>query len=89
MTLAEKVDTGIKAAVETVATLVELRKQRGLTQYDIAEKLGIGQPYVSSFERSTNPTLSMVARYGDALDVRVALSVVVGKTVITSDVTSS
>jgi transcriptional regulator with XRE-family HTH domain len=89
MTLAEKIENGTQAAVQAVAALVELRRQRGLSQYDVADLMGVGQPSVSSLERSQSPTLAQIGRYGDALGVRVALSVVVGKTVLTSDVTGT
>lgn len=88
MTLAEKIENGAQAAMNVVSALTQIRKQRGLSQLDIADLMGVTQTSVSSLERSHNPQLALIGRYGDALGVRVALSVVVGKTVLTADVTS-
>lgn len=47
--------------------LVKWRKSRGLTQADLAAKLGVTQPYVSSMERAINPAVPgppvMIALY--------------------------
>lgn len=62
----------------TVKELVELRKLRKLTQRDVAEAMGVTQPYVARIERGTEPIgLRTVAAY--ALAVRGRLSVVAEK----------
>lgn len=88
MTLAEKIETGPQAARNIVSALVMIRKQKELSQADVAELMGVTQTSVSALERSHNPQLALIGHYGDALGVRVALSIVVGKTVITADVTT-
>jgi DNA-binding XRE family transcriptional regulator len=48
--------------------LVELRRELGLTQQDVAEKLGIRQATVAAFERYDNdPKLSTIRRYAQVV----------------------
>lgn len=53
------------------AALVEARMKNGLTQADVAERLGTTQGSVSEFEtcRYPNPTLSTLRRYAMAVGV--------------------
>ena len=45
-------------------TLVDLRKQSGLTQKDVAERIGVTQPTVAEFEHyDANPRLDTILRY--------------------------
>lgn len=37
--------------------LASWRKQRGWTQMQLAEELGVSQPYVSDMERAANPSI--------------------------------
>ncbi|WP_328811833.1 helix-turn-helix domain-containing protein [Rhodococcus sp. NBC_00294] len=54
---------------EILDKLVKLRKALGLTQKDIAERLGVRQPTVSSFENeSSDPRLSTLQRYARAVE---------------------
>lgn len=47
-----------------------LRKQRGLTQEKLAEKMSISSNYLSGLERGTeNPTFDLLIRLSDALKV--------------------
>jgi transcriptional regulator with XRE-family HTH domain len=49
-------------------TLVRLRKDRGLTQEQVAERMHVSQPAVASFERIENdPKLSTIRRYAMAV----------------------
>jgi transcriptional regulator with XRE-family HTH domain len=55
-----------------LARLVEVRKARGLSQEEIADRLGLSQATISVFERVGNdPHLSTVRRYARALGVMV------------------
>lgn len=55
-----------------MATLVRLRKEKGLTQGQIAEMIGVDQTTVSRFEQAdSNPQLSMIRRYARAVGARV------------------
>ena len=47
--------------------LAELRKHRGRTQAELAEALGVEQPSVSRAEHSTDPQLSTLRQYVEAL----------------------
>jgi len=48
----------------------ELRKRRGLSQEEIAEKAETSPNYVSRMERGTeNPTLDMLIKLSEALEV--------------------
>ena len=50
----------------------ELRKNRHLTQDQLAEKVGINPKYVSSIERGKeNPTLDTFINIADSLDVNI------------------
>ncbi|WP_379554190.1 helix-turn-helix domain-containing protein [Qipengyuania sp. DGS5-3] len=47
-----------------------IRKQRGLTQEQLAEKSGFSQQYVSDLERGKrNPTIVTIYEIAQALDV--------------------
>ncbi|WP_223190848.1 helix-turn-helix domain-containing protein [Nonomuraea terrae] len=64
------------AAVERdmrlIETLVGLRKQLGLTQSDVAERMRRSQPAVSDFERvGGDPRMSTIRRYALAIGAEV------------------
>ncbi len=47
----------------------QLRKARGLTQYDLADELGIAQNLVSRYERGgVHPTFDTLSQIADLLD---------------------
>ena len=49
-------------------SLVQMRKEQQLSQDDVAERLGITQPTVASFERyDSDPKLSTIRRYAQAV----------------------
>ncbi|MEV7608620.1 helix-turn-helix transcriptional regulator [Microbacterium sp. NPDC089320] len=51
-----------------MSDLISLRKKHHLTQEMVAERMGVSQPTVASFERyDANPTLSSVRRYALAV----------------------
>jgi len=53
---------------EFLAALVKVRKDRGLTQEDVAVLLGVRQPTVAAFERQEgDPKLSTIRRYAQAV----------------------
>ena len=52
--------------------LKDLRKQAGLTQVDVAERLGISQPAYASWERGTKkPTQENLVKIAQVLNVSV------------------
>jgi transcriptional regulator with XRE-family HTH domain len=60
---------------EILDKLVKLRKALGLTQKDVADRMGVRQPTVSSFENeSSDPRLSTLQRYARAVEGRIGFS---------------
>ncbi len=51
--------------------IAELRKQAGLTQEELAERLGVGWRYLSRAERGENLTLRTMAKIANVLGVEV------------------
>lgn len=52
------------------ARIAELRKQRGLTQLELAARADLHRPYLTGVERgSRNPSLDALAKIAAALDV--------------------
>ncbi|MEW6716792.1 MAG: helix-turn-helix transcriptional regulator [Chloroflexota bacterium] len=48
--------------------VIQLRLQRGLSQQELAEKVGTGQPNISRLERgTTNPSLHFLQKVAEAL----------------------
>jgi len=58
-------------------SLVNARRERGLTQAMVAERMGVTQPTVSEFEttRYPDPRISTLHRYARAIDCRVDLGI--------------
>lgn len=58
------------------ADLIRARRERGLTQQDVAERLGVSQPTVAAFERYDNdPRLSTIIRYAHGVGVLIDFDV--------------
>lgn len=58
-----------------IETLIQKRIEKGLTQRQIAEKIGTRQSAISRLESgSYNPTLSFLQKIAGALDTRLQLS---------------
>ena len=52
--------------------LRELRTDRGLSQYALADLCGSNKPFISELERGVKvPSLTMILRLADALECRV------------------
>ena len=61
---------------EIVDCLVGFRKALGLTQAEIARRMGVKQPTVSGFETEmSDPRLSTLQRYAGAVDARIEVRV--------------
>lgn len=61
-----------KADYRLLFGLIQARRDRGMTQQDVAELLGISQPAVAAFERQdADPKLSTIRRYAHAVGAAV------------------
>jgi len=61
-------DDLIDGHADLLTNLVALRKKHGLTQAEVAERMGVSQPTVAAFERyDANPKLSTIRRYALAV----------------------
>ncbi|MGH9107823.1 MAG: helix-turn-helix domain-containing protein [Acidimicrobiales bacterium] len=60
-------------------TLTALREQAGLTQRELAKRLGVSQPRVATIERSHNATIDVLSQYVHALGGSLETNVVKGK----------
>ncbi len=60
------------------ANLTALREQAGLSQRELAERLGVKQPRVAAIEKARNVTIDVLERYVDALGGKLQVTVVKG-----------
>lgn len=61
-----------RADQQFLVRLVQKRVEQGLTQDDMAKRMGVSQPTVAAFERYDNdPKLSTIRRYAHALGVSI------------------
>lgn len=66
-----------EAIARLVRTLVDARKRRGLSQRQVAERMGTTQSAVSDLERTAgDPRLSTLQRFGRAVGVKVGTAVI-------------
>lgn len=73
--------------MDLVDRLVQVRRDSGLTQREVAERMGCSQPNVSAFERvGGDPHLSTIRRYAVAVGARVGwrVEVVCGREAVAS-----
>ena len=76
----------LEAELRLAAGLAALREEAGLTQQQLAERMGIKQPRVAAIEKSRNVTMDLVERYVRAVGASLTVSVTKnGKTVILSE----
>ncbi|RLP73314.1 XRE family transcriptional regulator [Mycetocola tolaasinivorans] len=61
---------------EFVDALIAVRREQGLSQADVAERMGITQQGVSKFERYDNdPRMSTIRNYANAIGVVIEYSI--------------
>lgn len=59
-----------------IEMLIEQRMKKGLTQVQLAKKLGTKQPVISRLENGTlNPSIRFVQRVAKALDAKIKISI--------------
>jgi transcriptional regulator with XRE-family HTH domain len=67
--------------------LAAIRRATGLTQTELAAKLGVGQAQISKIERQGDMLISTLASYLRALGVDAKIVVEVGERTVTYDLT--
>jgi predicted transcriptional regulator len=77
-------DKGIKEAYEklgaefaVIEMIIKKRVERGLTQKELAKKIGTKQSAISRLESGTyNPSLSFLQKVSEALDTKLKISLI-------------
>lgn len=69
----------IEDELRLAAGLTALREQAGLTQRELAERIGVSQPRIAAIERSRNVTIDVLEQYVQALGGQLELTVVHGR----------
>lgn len=68
----------IEDELRLAAGLTALREEAGLSQRELAKRIGVSQPRVAAIERSQNVTLEVLEEYVDAVGGRLEVNVVRG-----------
>lgn len=75
--ISRRADSLIEDHAALLTRLIALRKEHGLSQAEVARRMGVSQPTVAGFERyDANPTLSTLRRYALAVGARLETHVV-------------
>lgn len=65
-----------KADYRLLLGLIRARREQGLTQQDVADRIGVSQPTIAAFEhQDADPKLSTIRRYANAVGAIVTHSV--------------
>ncbi|GIH68978.1 helix-turn-helix domain-containing protein [Sphaerimonospora thailandensis] len=68
----QREDAAIERDMRLIEELVQIRRAKGITQAQVAERIGRSQPAVSEFERvGGDPHLSSIRRYALAIGAEV------------------
>ena len=76
---AEERVAAIEDEFRLAAGLTALREQAGLSQRELAKRIGVSQPRVAAIEQSRNVTIDVLDRYVHALGGSLELTVVQGR----------
>ena len=69
----------IEDELRLAAGLAALREKAGISQRELAERIGVSQPRIAAIESSRNVTLDVLEQYVNALGARLEVSVVQGR----------
>ncbi len=69
----------IEDELRLAAGLTTLRESAGVSQRELAERIGISQPRIAAIERSRNVTIEVLERYVEALGGYLEVTVVQGR----------
>ena len=75
---ADKRVAEIEDELRLAAGLTALREQEGLSQRDLAKRIGVSQPRVAAIERSRNVTIDVLEQYVEGLGAHLEVNVVKG-----------
>jgi transcriptional regulator with XRE-family HTH domain len=76
---AEERVAAIEDEFRLAAGLTALREQAGLSQRELAKRIGVSQPRVAAIEQSRNVTIDVLDQYVHALGGSLELTVVQGR----------
>lgn len=68
----------IEDELRLAAGLTALREQAGLSQRDMAKRIGVSQPRVAAIERSRNVTVDVLEQYVQAAGGQLQITVTAG-----------
>lgn len=68
----------IEDELRLAAGLTALREQAGLSQRELAKRIGVSQPRVAAIEQSRNVTIGVLEQYVGALGGKLEVAVVKG-----------
>ena len=68
----------IEDELRLAAGLTALREKAGVSQRELAERIGVSQPRIAAIERSRNVTIDVLEQYVEALGFHLEVSVVRG-----------
>jgi DNA-binding XRE family transcriptional regulator len=61
---------------DLLSGLIDLRVAKGLTQAEVASRMGVTQPAIAALEaHDANPTITTLVRYAHALHAKVSITV--------------
>jgi transcriptional regulator with XRE-family HTH domain len=69
----------IEDELQLAAGLTALREKAGVSQRELAERIGVSQPRIAAIERSRNVTIDVLEQYIEALGGHLEVSVVQGR----------
>lgn len=69
----------IEDELRLAAGLTALREKAGISQRELAERIGVSQPRIAAIERSRNVTIEVLDQYVEALGGHLEVSVVQGR----------
>jgi len=69
----------IEDELRLAAGLTALREKAGVSQRELAKRIGVSQPRIAAIERSRNVTIDVLEQYVTALGGRLEVSVVHGR----------
>jgi transcriptional regulator with XRE-family HTH domain len=69
---------GVEDELRLAAGLTALREQAGLSQRELAKRIGVSQPRVAAIEQSRNVTIDVLEQYVDAVGGKLEVTVIKG-----------